>query len=245
MRTMAVIAASCLLAALAYDAWFRFGAAHREGLDGAAGTAAFALEAVAALLFAQLARRAGRGEAPGRVAAGAAAAASASGLVLTLIVFPPAVTGSVSILAAVQGLGSAIVLGGSLAAMLLGHYYLVIPGLSLAPLRLLTRFLIAGAAAHGALGAAVWLAGGGERLWPEASASSGDPLAGVIEALAPLLVRVLFGLVGVLVLAIMAERTVAISSTRSATGILYAAVVFALLGEFASFHLLLISGVPL
>jgi hypothetical protein len=38
---------------------------------------------------------------------------------------------------------------------------------------------------------------------------------------------------------------VAIRSTQSATGILYAAVVFVLIGEYAAGHLLVAQGLPL
>ncbi len=116
-------------------------------------------------------------------------------------------------------LTSAMVLGLTFAAMLLGHWYLNAPGMELAPLR---RLLIAAAIAVVAQ-----------------SLVSGAGLAEEISTRTTLsvswflfvLLRWSFGLCGVLVLLWMAWRTLKIPNTQSATGILYVAVLGVFVGE--------------
>ena len=80
-------------------------------------------------------------------------------------------------------------------------------------------------------------------VWPVTEAYAPDPVGALMVGIIPLLMRVLFGLAGALLLGIMAYRTVVIRSTQSATGILYAAVVFVLVGEYAAGHLLVSQGI--
>jgi hypothetical protein len=131
----------------------------------------------------------------------------------------------------VQPITSGLLLGTTMAAMLLGHWYLNAPGMELAPLR---RLLIAMAAAV-ALQAA--LCGVGLAL--EAShqvLSTQDWLF--------LLLRWSFGLIGVLILIGMTWKTLEIPNTQSATGILYVAVMGVFVGETMSLLLSAESAFP-
>jgi hypothetical protein len=121
-------------------------------------------------------------------------------------------------------LSSAALLGSALSAMLMGHYYLISPGMSLRPLlRLLD-----------VLGAAVLLrlCVDGYALWAWKSGHAWSSLRG--DALLWLPVRWGLGLVLPLVLGWMAWESARIRSTQSATGILYVVVIFCFVGELTS-----------
>lgn len=116
-------------------------------------------------------------------------------------------------------LSSAGLIGLTVTAMLLGHWYLIAPGMSLTPLQRLLGGLYAAVglrsvAAAGPL--AAWLFGG-------------PPFDGL--AWAWLALRWGVGIVGLLLLLWMVQQTVRIRSTQSATGILYVAVIFCFFGE--------------
>ncbi|MFN9367287.1 MAG: hypothetical protein ACK6CT_00750 [Planctomycetia bacterium] len=116
---------------------------------------------------------------------------------------------------------SGLVSGTAVHAMLLGHWYLNAPGMSVAALR---RMIDLALAAWGAqLLIAVWAAvpPAGGRLPVNAT-----PLVLSLAAL-----RWLAGLVGLPVLLVMARKTLDIPNTQSATGILYVASLAAILGE--------------
>jgi hypothetical protein len=138
---------------------------------------------------------------------------------------------------------SAWLLGSVLIAMILGHYYLNIAGLDI---RHLTRLCLIAMAAVGVRTVAFgWglAAGGASLLGPglmEKIAAGGDVLPFVV-----LLQRGLFGIAGAAALCTMAWRTARISSTQSATGILYIGFIAVLVGELASRYLLFGTGHPL
>jgi hypothetical protein len=120
-------------------------------------------------------------------------------------------------------LSSAALLGTAMSAMLMGHSYLIAPSMSLTPLlRLLGAFFAA-------LGLRAVLAGIGLWSWAGQHAFAAEE-----EATLFLLVRWGIGLVGPLVLGIMAWQTARIRSTQSATGILYVVVILTFLGELIS-----------
>ncbi len=124
-------------------------------------------------------------------------------------------------------LSSAALLGTATSAMLMGHSYLIAPSMSLTPLlRLLGAFFAA-------LGLRALLAGVG--LW---SWSGQHSLTAADEISLFVFVRWGIGLVGPLVLGIMAWQTARIRSTQSATGILYVVVILTFLGELISLVLL-------
>jgi hypothetical protein len=187
-------AAAVLTAWMASVAWL--GEKRRAGL---------ALCAVTALLMAVATVLAARG-------ATGAPAASAT---------PPAASGFSS--AAFGPLLSGLVVGLTVHSMLLGHWYLNAPGMSVAALqRAITQTLAAWAACL-----LVALATDAPRLagsWRTADAAT--------LALAAL--RWLAGLVGLPVLLVMARKTLDIPNTQSATGILYVACLAAILGELTA-----------
>lgn len=115
------------------------------------------------------------------------------------------------------GLSSALLLGASLSAMLMGHNYLVSPTMSLTPLfRLL-------AALSAAIVVRLAVEGVALASWRGAT-TPGD-------AALWLPVRWGIGLVLPAVLCVLAYLTARIRSTQSATGILYVVVIFCFLGE--------------
>jgi hypothetical protein len=127
---------------------------------------------------------------------------------------------------------SGLVLGVTMAAMLLGHWYLNTPTMQLAPLR---KLLVA-------MAAVVILQ----------MIVSGCGLATVLAASDPprfswwlLVLRWLFGLIGVLALTLMAWKTLQIPNTQSATGILYVAVIGVFTGELLGLLLSADAGIAL
>ncbi len=118
---------------------------------------------------------------------------------------------------------SGLLLGISMAAMLLGHWYLNAPGMKLEPLRLLV-LLIAGSTLLRVLACGTALA------W-QIAAIEGFPRTDVALFLG---LRWLAGLIAPLVLAWMTWQTLKIPNTQSATGILYVVVIVTFIGELTS-----------
>lgn len=114
------------------------------------------------------------------------------------------------------------VLGITMAAMLLGHWYLNAPGMSLLPLFRLIHLMIAVLALRAVLAAAglflLWQVG--ERF---------DVSQWLFVSL-----RWLTGLAGAIVVAVMARETLKVPNTQSATGILYVGVIVTFIGELTS-----------
>jgi hypothetical protein len=134
----------------------------------------------------------------------------------------------------VGDLTSAALVGSALTAMLLGHFYLISPALSIRPLlRLLAALAVAVVVRAAADGYALsrWTA---EHSF--ASLNADETLW--------LPVRWLVGLAAPLGLNWMAWQAARIRSTQSATGILYVAVIFCFLGELTGL-LLRGEGIPL
>lgn len=151
-------------------------------------------------------------------------------------------TGLDSIRYVIDALSAAWVLGSVLIAMILGHYYLNIPGLSSGHLVRLCLIAMA------AVGLRAILSGLGLALDGAAILSpwlGGDPASGDLLAVVVLLQRLLFGIAGALLLTTMAWRTARIDSTQSATGILYIGFIAVLVGELASRYLLFGVGFPI
>jgi hypothetical protein len=116
---------------------------------------------------------------------------------------------------------SSFVLGAGMTAMLLGHFYLIAPGMALTPLMRLLALLTA---------AIVLRAGvAGLGLWSWSGEHSLTNLTDVTALWLP--VRWGVGFIGPLILTWMAWQAARIRSTQSATGILYVAVTFCFLGE--------------
>ncbi|MCI0332760.1 MAG: hypothetical protein L0228_06015 [Planctomycetes bacterium] len=128
---------------------------------------------------------------------------------------------------------SGLVLGLVFAAMLLGHWYLNAPGMSLAPLRRLLA-AVALVVIIQAIVSTIGLASA----WSTQTEISSAWLLFVA-------LRWSFGICGVLALLWMAWRTLEIPNTQSATGILYVAVIGVFVGELTAALLSAESAVPL
>jgi hypothetical protein len=117
---------------------------------------------------------------------------------------------------------SGLVLGLTIAAMFLGHWYLNTPTMAIGPLERLVLLM----------GAAICLRGIVEGAELAVSISNtGWPTA---EGWSFIALRWLAGIVGALLLTVMAWKTLKIPNTQSATGILYVAVIVTFLGELVS-----------
>lgn len=133
-----------------------------------------------------------------------------------------------------QPLTSGLLLGFTMAAMLLGHWYLNSPGMQTAPLR---RLLLAMAAA-----AVLQSVVCGTGLALQIAHAAEPP---TMQWLLFVAMRWLFGLPSVLLLTGMAWATLKIPNTQSATGILYVAVIGTFVGETMSLLLSAESSYPL
>ncbi|MBX7102988.1 MAG: hypothetical protein K1X57_02830 [Gemmataceae bacterium] len=111
---------------------------------------------------------------------------------------------------------SGLLLGGTLTAMLVGHSYLISPGLNIRPMMTMLA-----AIALTLLARVVFLG------W-EASEVPADSSLDVVLWLIP---RWLIGIGGPALFGFLTWRTARIQSTQSATGILYVVVICAFLGE--------------
>jgi len=151
-----------------------------------------------------------------RVAAALLAAAT------VLVSAPAGVPASAGAPAAAGALVSGLVVGLTVHAMLLGHWYLNAPGMSVAALRRMIDWALAAWGVQLALSlAALAVNPAGLR-----------PMGGTATALLSL--RWLAGLVGLPVLLVMSRKTLEIPNTQSATGILYVACLAAILGELTA-----------
>lgn len=138
-----------------------------------------------------------------------------------------------TVLAALDPVGGGLVLGATMAAMLLGHWYLNTPTMQLAPLRRLVLLMAAVVVARAAV------CGTGLALeW----STHGTPDTARLLFLA---LRWAAGLVGALAVAWLAWATLKVPNTQSATGILYVGVIVTFLGELTGLLLSRESAFPL
>jgi len=140
-------------------------------------------------------------------------------------------------------LGSALVLGSALAAMILGHWYLIPPPLPFTHLVRAASVFLAACVVRTIFFAAsiVWLARGPD---PAIDAAFGRLLR-VDGDVVFFALRVFWGIIGPLVLAVLVLRTARMKSNQSATGLLYVSLVFVLVGELLANFLLVESRLPL
>jgi hypothetical protein len=141
---------------------------------------------------------------------------------------------------AANALAAGLLLGSVAMGMLVGHWYLNVPGLDIRHFRRMTRFLALCLALRilvglASIATATPIAAAGE--------VSAWRAAGIREAFF-FWQRVEIGLAAPAVLAFMADRTVRIHSTQSATGLLYVTVVFVLIGEMISRFIYVAVGIP-
>jgi len=138
-------------------------------------------------------------------------------------------------------LTSAAMLGGACTAMILGHWYLVIPSLQVSHLQSIVRLHIASMAARIVIvTVAVWFA---IATWqPDAGPSFRHYITSVDGIF--FWQRVLFGLGGPAVLSYLTWETAKIRSTQSATGILYVDFFTVVVGEVLAKYIVLATRVP-
>jgi len=140
-------------------------------------------------------------------------------------------------------LTSAAILGGACTAMILGHWYLVIPSLEVSHLQSIVRVHIASMAARVVVvGVAIAFAIATFR--PDVD--PGPSFRRYIFSIDGIFFwqRVLFGLAGPAVLSYLTWETAKIRSTQSATGILYVDFFTVVVGEVLAKYILLATRVP-
>jgi hypothetical protein len=143
---------------------------------------------------------------------------------------------------AVNHLAATALLGSVLLTMVFGHWYLVIPRLSIDHLMKLTKVLMAAILLRMATFVMTFVVVG-----MEPSLSLTGVLSGLMLQLGQGIFfwpRLLFGIIAPIVLAVMIHSTVKIRHTQAATGLLYVAVVTLLFGEFFSKFLLFAVRLP-
>ncbi len=151
-------------------------------------------------------------------------------------------TGPSAALTIASFVSSAALLGGACTAMILGHWYLVLPSMDVSLLQSIVRFHIGSTVLRVAVVAVVlWVA---LATW---ESPSGAGYARYIWSLDGVFLwqRVLFGLLGPVVLAYLTWETAKIRSTQSATGILYVDFFTVVVGEVLAKYLLVSTRVPL
>jgi hypothetical protein len=142
-------------------------------------------------------------------------------------------------LTAASTLTSAALLGGACTAMVLGHWYLVIPSMEVSHLQKMVGFHLGTLVARVAVVALVLVLAAGVPL------ATGRSLRGYVTSIDGVFFwqRVLFGLAGPAVLGFLTWETAKIRSTQSATGILYVDFFTVVVGEVLAGYVLLSTGV--
>ena len=145
-------------------------------------------------------------------------------------------------LTALSFISSAALLGGSCTSMVLGHWYLVLPSMNVSLLQRLVKFHIGSTIVRiVVVGLVITVA---LSSWESPSGVGFDRYMYSIEGIF-LWQRVLFGLLGPLVLSYLTWETAKIQSTQSATGILYVDFFTVIVGEVLAKYLLVSQRVPL
>jgi hypothetical protein len=235
-RLSLLVGSGCLALGLG----LRFGPASAS-LPGLSTVAlvGYAVAAVATFLFILVLQR---DDPPRFLWLGVAAAGGAAAVVTDPAVLGTAqATGSAGLGLFRFGLLSAVpAVGGVLFAMLLAHWYLVEPRMPTEPLQ---RSLVLFAATE--LAILFSLAGVVAYHWPDWTGMDGGLLRAFTLGNALFVaMRAFLGVLAPIGLAWMTWKTVEIRSIQSATGILYAAVVFVLFGETICIYLSLATGQP-
>jgi len=145
------------------------------------------------------------------------------------------------VMTVVSFLSSAALLGGACTAMILGHWYLVIPSMQVSHLQSMVKVHIASMVVRiVAVGAAVVLA---IATWQPGLGPSFRHYITSIDGIF-FWQRVLFGLAGPALLSYLTWETAKIRSTQSATGILYVDFFTVVVGEVLAKYILLATRVP-
>jgi protein NrfD len=149
--------------------------------------------------------------------------------------------GLAPVLTVASFLSSAALLGGACGAMVLGHWYLVVPSLDVAHLQSIVKLHIVSMVVRAVVVVAAvtmaivtWQPGMGPNFLRYILSSGGIFFWQ----------RVLFGLLAPAILAYMTWETAKIQSTQSATGILYVDFFTIIVGEVLAKYLLLSTNIP-
>ena len=150
--------------------------------------------------------------------------------------------GPSTLLAFASFVSSAALLGSSCTAMILGHWYLVLPSMDVSLLQRMVKFHIVSTIARIiVVGIVISTA---LINWQSPTGAGFEQYMFSIEGVF-LWQRLLFGLFGPVVLAYMTWETAKIQSTQSATGILYVDFFTVIVGEVLATYLLVSQRVPL
>lgn len=145
------------------------------------------------------------------------------------------------VLTSASFLTSAALLGGACTAMILGHWYLILPSMDVSLLQSIVKFHIWSTVLRiVVVVAVVWVA---LSTWETPSGAGYARYIWSVDGVF-LWQRVLFGLCGPAVLAYLTWETAKIRATQSATGILYVDFFTVIVGEVLAKYLLLSTRVP-
>ena len=142
------------------------------------------------------------------------------------------------VIATLTTLASAAALGAVTTGMLIGHWYLIDPGMEIEPFHRCFRYFVA----------TLWIEIGGLVAVLGGLLLMGDASGGadLIQAhLELLLLRVALGPVAALGISVMIRRVLAIPQTMAATGLFYIATLAVLVGEFLGRYFTFRTGLPL
>lgn len=119
-----------------------------------------------------------------------------------------------------SSLATAAVLGSAVTGMLLGHWYLTAPTMSIEPLKRLCRYFGIALLVRLTVSVAGWFL-------------MGQPLQGGVQW-TWFALRWLAGIIGPLVIAVMALQILKYRNTQAATGVLFAGVILTFIGEMSA-----------
>jgi protein NrfD len=170
-----------------------------------------------------------------------ACAAGALALVLQAIEVTAGWSATVTAMTIASFLTSAALLGGTCTAMILGHWYLVIPSMKVSYLQSMVKLHIISLVLRVAVvAAAIFVA---VVTWQPGLGPSFRHYTQSLDGIF-FWMRVLFGLAGPAVLGWLTWETAKIQSTQSATGILYVDLFTVVVGELLAKAVLLATRVP-
>ncbi|HZR79786.1 MAG TPA: hypothetical protein VFD92_01730 [Candidatus Binatia bacterium] len=138
-------------------------------------------------------------------------------------------------LSVLSALVSAVAVGSVTTGMLIGHWYLIDPGMEIEPFQRCFRFFVRALWAEIAMITAIVAA---LTFSPALPVAAGDHLALVA-------LRVVLGPVAALAMAALIGRVLAIPQTMAATGLFYIATLAVLVGEFLGRYFTFRTGLPL
>lgn len=151
-------------------------------------------------------------------------------LASALIISAAWIQSSGQLLRIASELSTAFMLGSMMTAMLLGHWYLTAPTMSIEPLKRLTLFVALAVAARTLVSILALL-------------SAGDQIGGSTHTLW-LSLRWIGGIIGPGIVAWMTFRILRYRNTQSATGVLFVGVILTFIGEMTATLLTAETGVP-